>query len=319
MENAVREPTAKQLVVFHLLPRVPYALRIIMAFALILAGFAVQCTMLRWFPGVIFVFAGNLFLLVKGYDNHLKYDKFDASANWQPVEPSRLGEIEELNKKSFTWDRSFLDISNRRGWWIFFLIAVSTIAGLLGWFGESPLVPFVGWNIIALFLPHWITGTRKILTLPDLLVKVYLIKKLLADSAIQQKIEGLKIDYYMLLRGDKEKKLPDDIKFRVVIANQHPDFLGFYGQIVNNTVNGNAYPYFYVVMVAKAGYGLKTAVKDYAPSRGIIGEYDDDKGVEVFVIRQATSRTSGYLTKPDTVRLIFSEGFDLARNVAVRG
>jgi hypothetical protein len=167
-----------------------------------------------------------------------------------------------------------------------------------------------------LLFPHWYTGKRDILSKPKLLQKIRLIKKLLrnVESSLQ---EQHTIEYFMLLKG-KHTKVPNDIKFRVGFENQHPDFLGFYGQIVTNSVSGKVYPYFYVVLVAKKGYGLKRAFDRYSPSRKITKEFKKQGDVEVLVIRQTTTRTSGYYTNNRTMQRIFLEGLNVAGKAAVK-
>jgi hypothetical protein len=179
---------------------------------------------------------------------------------------------------------------------------------------HDPFVMILAVDIGVLLLPHWVTGLRGIMTLPNLLLKIKLIRKLLAD------IEGLiaqhQAEFFMLLKGG-ETKLPDDVKFRVKIQGQHPDFLGFYGQIVTNTVSSKTYPYLYVVLVAKQGFGLNRSFERYTPSRKIVKEYKEEGDVEVFVIRQHTTRTSGYHTKYKDARRIFLEGLEVAEKSAV--
>ncbi|MBN1662731.1 MAG: hypothetical protein JW943_03935, partial [Deltaproteobacteria bacterium] len=162
---------------------------------------------------------------------------------------------------------------------------------------------------------HWVTGTRSIMTLPNLLLKTRLIRQLLKD------VEGLiarhQVEFFMLLKGS-EAKVPDDVKFRVKIQGQLPDFLGFYGQIVTNTVSSSTYPYFYVVLVAKQGFGLRQSFNQYKPPRKIVKEFKEEGDVEVFVIRQHTTKTSGYHTNFKAVRHICLEGLEVAEKAAVK-
>ena len=110
-------------------------------------------------------------------------------------------------------------------------------------------------DIGVLLLPHWVCGIRMILTRPQLMMKIKYIKKLIKKKA--DRLQAHEIEYFILLKGQKKSRLPQDVKFRVKIKDYHPDFLGLYGQIVTNTVNGSSYPYFYIVLVAKRDYGLK--------------------------------------------------------------
>jgi hypothetical protein len=150
------------------------------------------------------------------------------------------------------------------------------------------------------------------------LLKSDLIKRLLRHKDIASRVQHHEVEYFMLLKGTDEQKVPEDVKFRINIHNQLPDFLGLYGQIVINRVGDKKYPYFYVVLVAKKGYGLKTAFTSYHPPSGIIKEFKVEDDVEVLVIRQKTTRTSGYHTKGRTIRQIFLEGLNMAEIAAVK-
>ena len=119
----------------------------------------------------------------------------------------------------------------------------------------------------------------------------------------------------MLLKGS-DAKIPDDIKFKVDVEGRHPDFLGLYGQVVLNEVQGSSYPYFYVVLVARQGFGLADAHREYKSPRRIISEIKNQGQVEVLVIRQKTTKKSGYHTNPKKSAQIFLEGLELAEQIA---
>jgi hypothetical protein len=313
------------IVTFWIWNTLAYPMRLLLSIGCILAGFGLQSVfalstrssnlLLPILPGAVLLLIGNLFLLVRGYDNRIKLGKFSADAGWEQVTDEKLLEVEELVTRMRKWDRSFLDVSNTRGKIPFIAILIGLwIAGVYAVNEHDPFVMILAVDIGVLLLPHWVTGLRGIMTLPNLLLKIKLIRKLLAD------IEGLiaqhQAEFFMLLKGG-ETKLPDDVKFRVKIQGQHPDFLGFYGQIVTNTVSSKTYPYLYVVLVAKQGFGLNRSFERYTPSRKIVKEYKEEGDVEVFVIRQHTTRTSGYHTKYKDARRIFLEGLEVAEKSAV--
>jgi hypothetical protein len=198
-----------------------------------------------------------------------------------------------------------------------FFLAVAVIAFLfLKGSAENTRAPQVlAVDAALLLLPHWLTGLRSIMTQPKLLLKTRLIQKLL--QSVTEALNGRQVEYFMLLKG-ADAKVPEDVKFRIRFDRQHPDFLGFYGQIVTNQVQSNTYPYFYVVLVAKKGYGLKTVYHTYAAPQNLTKEYNLDGEVEVLVIRQTTTKTSGYHTKDREIRQILLEGLGLAERSAVR-
>jgi hypothetical protein len=314
------------IVTFWVWNTLSYPLRLLVSVGCIAAGFGLQGLfalsaqfpnlLLTVLPGAVLIFIGNLFLLVRGFDNRIKLGKFSADAGWEQVADDKLREIEELVKRMRKWDRSFLDVSNTRGKFPFVAMLIGIwIASVYAVDENDLLVLILTVDIGVLLLPHWVTGLRGIMTQPNLLLKTKLIRKLLKD--IGGLIAQHQVEFFMLLKG-QEAKLPDDVKFRIKIQGQHPDFLGFYSQVVTNTVSSKTYPYFYVVLVARQGFGLSQSFDRYTPSRGIVKEYKEEGDVEVFVIRQHTTRTSGYHTKYKTVRRIFLEGLEVAEKAAVK-
>lgn len=308
-------PEEQGIVVFKVCPAMTYGKRLALAFGLIAAGLVLQILFFSFWP-CAFVFAGNLFLLVRGYDNTVDVGAWDAAAKWERVEWQRLVELESLDRKMKRWDLATIDISNSRG-----CLAFAVVGGAIflllryGFVQNRKDLQLIGIDAALLLVPHWITGTRSILTKPNLILKIGVLRKLVASA--QPQLKGNKVDYFMLLKG-QETSIPDDVKIRVHFQNQHPDFLGFYGQVVTNAVKGTAYPYFYVVLVAKRGFGLEEAFVNYTPAYGLTKEFKDQEDVEVLVIRQTTTKTSGYHTNDSACLSIFKEGLDLAERVAVK-
>jgi hypothetical protein len=71
-----------------------------------------------------------------------------------------------------------------------------------------------------------------------------------------------------------------------------------------------------VVLVAKKGFGLEDAFKNFIPPAKITKEFKIEGDVEVFVIRQATTKTSGYHTRDKQMGSILAAGINLAENYA---
>jgi len=332
MLNPFLSADQQAIVVFLVCKSLVYWKRMLLAFGCILVGLFLQYY-LPWnfWIGIPFILAGNLFLLVRGYDNRVRFDKYAPDAAWEQIDEGKLPEVDRLVKKMKKWDRSILDASNGLGGLIFIVLLIIFGGGLIWGTSESELFFFIpSLDAAILFLPHWFTGQRSIITKPKLLLKLKFIKKLLKKMDDRLKLKFIKkllkkmddrlqshqVEYFMLLKGE-DSKVPSDVKFRVKIGNQHPDFLGFYGQIVTNSVSGKRYPYFYVVLVTKKGYGLQEAFASYSPPGNIMKEYKVEEDVEVLVIRQTTTRTSGYHTSFGKMRRIFLEGLKLAEKVAV--
>lgn len=319
MLNPFLSGDQQAIVVFLVWKSLVYWKRMLLSFGCILFGLLLQYFLppnYFWW-GVPFILAGNLFLVVRGYDNRIKFDKYTPEAAWEQVDEGKLMEAERLAKKMRKWDRSMLDVSNGLGGFIFVVLCII----FFGMYiiavdqGNFPLF-MLGIDAAVLLIPHWLTGTRSAITKPKLLLKIKVIKKLL--NKVKERLQNHEVEYLMLLKGKEEMKIPEDVKFRINIQHEAPNFLGFYGQIVTNKVKNKTYPYFYVVLVAKKGYGLKEAFDNYFPSRRIIKEFKKEGDVEVLVIRQHTTKTSGYHTGRWKRKRILLEGLELAETAAVK-
>lgn len=308
----------RDVVIFHVWQSLAYGPRLIVSFVLISFGLLSQAAGIVYgLPGLIAFAAGlpplllgNLFLLVKGYDNRVDMKSFDPTATWETVQREKLTQLKELDKKIARWDRSLMDVTSALGAiLLLFVIGATFVVAALA---PTP-VRLLVLDLAFLAAPHWFTGTRRILRLPKLQIKIETIEQLLNSAA--PLLADKQLEILMLLKG-KEKRIPDDVKFRLSLKEQNPDFLGLYGQVVTNDVQGKSFPYFYVVIVAKKGYGLDTLFAGYQPPQNVIKELGGEGEVEFIVVRQFTTATSGYLTKPDTALLILTEGVNLAARVA---
>jgi hypothetical protein len=304
------------IVVFRLWKTLPYHIRIVLSFALILGGFAAQFMTVSFCPGCAGVLIGNLLMIVKGYDNRVKSTKFSPDAAWEKVSQNKFTEVERLHRDMKKWDRSLLDITSGPG--LITLVILSAFIGFIYYNASNTynaVLLIIVYDAILLLAPHWLTGIRTTLTKPNLILKISKFKDLIKKNC--GVLSGHEIDYYMLLAGE-EGKIPDDVKIKIKSKDHRPDFLGLYGQIVTNEVNGTAYPYFYVVLVAKKGVGLEGAFASFVPPKKITKEFKIEGDVEVFVIRQTTSKTSGYHTNDKQMAVILAAGITLAENYARR-
>ena len=301
------------IVVFHIWKSLPYKTRMFLSYFLIIIGIIIQIYGALGI-GLIFIIGGNSLLLVKGYDNRIKLGKFSASGEWIKSDKEHLHQIIEMNKKLSKWDRSIMDISNPLGTISFIFIVL--------FFGILYLYALADWNYslelisidaLVLLLPHWFSGMKRISTTPLLLRKIAIFNKILKefDTALSDK----KINFMIYVKG-KDKKLPQDVKMKIDFPQQAEEFMGLYAQISLNNVQGNYYPYFYVVLVAKPE--LKILDKYYDKiniKRPLIKEKTKQDNLEIIIIRQFTTKTGGYHTKTKTIGQIFSKGIKAAQYI----
>lgn len=300
------------ILVFKLWPNLGYRRRMQISFGLIILGFITQWLTGMAFPGVLVLLAGNALLLVTGYHNKVEFGSYNPAAQWQKTTLVQLDELVELEKKIKRWDRSTMDVSNPLGLVVFVVLLLLFFFWISNSHGSSRIIAI---DAAALLLPHWLTGFRRMLRLPGLMVKVDTLKDLLGSKTSGS--GEYQPELLVLLKGTDEK-LPDDVKFKIMPNEPMEKFLGLYGQVVINAVQGKSYPYFYVVLVAEKGSELNNLYQNYTPPSGIISEFKSQKNVDVFILRQKTSKTSGYHTKPDRVLSIFREGLHLMQDLATK-
>jgi hypothetical protein len=313
MSNLLLSESEQGLIIFHIWKSLNYKLRLGLSMIFILAGLILQYWMFFFFPGALLVLAGNLLLLVKGYDNRVKLDTFKPGAEWVKTDEKHLTDVVAMNKKMEKWDISAFDITSPLGVAVF----IAFLAGLIILSASLPFSSTNGnqillINAVILIFPHWFTGVKRITTTPALVKKIDLYLNLMAHFA--KEIEMDSVNYLMLMDGNK--KLPIDVKMKVDFKDQPDDFMGMYAQIAMNDVQGTAYPYFYVVLVGKASSKLLSKYyQSTEPPFNLTREFKTEGDAEIIVIRQITTKNSGYFTDVNAIVTIFSKGLDAARKV----
>ncbi|MBN2384923.1 hypothetical protein JXQ70_18780 [bacterium] len=339
-------PDDQTTVVFLCWQSLPYRQRFVISICLILIGFVVQIGLYSatgLILGLLFIIAGNCLLLVRGYTNALKFEAYNPAEVWEKVDQATFRRLRDLHQAMKKWDRSPLDITNQSGGLIFFGILLASAALFItSLLTQSFALLIIGLDTICLLLPHWFTGTRRIATQTGLLEKIEIFEDMLDHS--QARIKKHSIEFLMLLQGKDSQKLPRDVKFRVDISGQKQDFLGLYGQLVMNLVQGKSYPYFYTVVVMKPDkvallkkqtdpvIGVENDqfwdedVPEWLKKLGvaplsddIILEYKEMDDVRVLVVRQFTTSSSGYHTTSATRQLILETGLRFAEKIAPLG
>jgi hypothetical protein len=302
----------------------------ILAFGIIGSGFILQFLLgMSLIPGALLLLLGNILLLVAGTHSKAEMTVYDPEVEWVPATKERLGEIVVLDREISRWDRTALEYSNCLGGFVFFallaLFGIAITGALL--YKDLPFFVF-GVNIggsldvattimidgAILLLPHWMTGTRKGDSRPDLIMKAEFFEKLL--YSLQKELEGIEVQVFCRMG----KSGPKDVKLRLRPTHPPPGLIGLYCQVTINRVQGKAYPFFYVVLVTKKGEELtKLRLTMRIPAGELHAESDNKGDVEFLVIRNYTTRRSGYHTNEAKARLIFDKGLEeMARWQRVR-
>ena len=314
MATLLLSKNEKGIVIFHIWKSLPYNARMFLGGFLVFIGFVIQYYSYAALPGAFFILAGNLLLLVKGYDNRIKLASFDAATEWVKSDKEQLDKIIEINKKLKKWDTDALDISNTLGRTLFILSTiVVAIWFLYGFANYNPDIEIVAINVAILLFPHWFTGIKRITTIPKLINKIEIYDKLMKNFS--DTLANDKVNFMLLVKGN-EKKLPADVKMKIEFYNQADDFLGMYAQISLNNVQGKDYPYFYIVLVAKKSFNLiGNYYKVISTPNNVIKETKRQDDSEIIIIRQKTTRNSGYHTNTKTINTIFDTGIHVAKQI----
>ncbi|MBP7176397.1 MAG: hypothetical protein KBA53_09360 [Thermoclostridium sp.] len=308
-------PEQQDIVRFHLFKKLPYTTRMIIYLTLLVIGFVLQLVFLRVMPGAIALFIAVLLTLVRGYNSKVDLNAYRANSSWTQVNLEKLREVDEFNQKLTKWDKDGLDISNGTGFLLFllFIIALFFASMFLRFLDVSESVRniFVV-DALILILPIWFNGMRKIKKQELLCMKTNLVTNMEGFfQTIRRDGEHFK-PALMLAKDKTDKSIPTDCRFTISFDGMPADFYGIQAQINLNDVQGTYYPYFYCVLAAKKGFGLERISKMVPVPKSIILKYEIDDA-EVIVIRQYTTKTSGYHTKFNSCKAILDRALFAAR------
>ncbi len=268
--------------------------------ALVAVGFGVQVVWLNALLGLPFLVAALVLTWVRGFDSKLDRRGLKLDASWELVETDRIRDIYKLDRKMREWDSSLTDISSSVGAFMFLLVLAGIIGAYIALHGDWPgIAGILAVDGALLLLPQWFNGMRFIQTRGDLVLKATHVSKVLDAIGPGDTGKG-ELKARMHMSGPEEKRAPTNFKLVAAYPDGPEGFYGVQAQVVINRVQGTGYPYFYACIVGKEGLGvLKRAKPESLPSN-VIMETETKDEVDVIIIRQRTSKTSGYHTKPPT-------------------
>jgi hypothetical protein len=326
---------------FYLLKSLPYYPRLYLISGLLMLGLALQIIYLSVFAGIFFILGAVSLGLASGYESGAE---IEGSPFWKEVNWEAFEEITKLNKRSEQWDKTFLDITNLQGFLLLFVIVIQAVVvwfyltfGADGWEaginyllnkiegrGSVPSRPWYGevgsiylTNVLALTLPFWFTGIRRILKKDKLVIQV---EELLAIRDTFEKIAEVNEDTFVPMLETRaaiggEGDVPSRVHFKVLFKNMPKTFYGLQAQVNINDVQGKSYPYFYCVLVGEEASDLQKFKSLRSPPFDVVTEYQKRKGVKVLVIRKYTTKTSGYYVRRRKAIEIFRYAYELGSEI----
>lgn len=316
---------------FWLAKSLPYRARMTLVGLLLSGGLGLQLTIGFW-PGFCVLIAGLLLGINSGYDAK---PKKTAEETWAKVTPDEYAKVRLKAAQLKAWDEDFFDGSSIKGAFGF-LAAVALClaaygAAALSWSLPPGLWLYFGLDAAALIAPMWFIGTRDYLRKDRLIIKIDLLEKVMA--ALKDPSD-LQVQPLLAVAGtEKGGQVPEDARLMVKLVGAPSEFYGIQVQLSVNSVQGKDYPYLYCVLIAKAGSGLLEGWERFAaqPDRsglsGIVGrllgtgpsgmEYEPSRSgeVDIIVVRQRTTRTSGYHTPPASALAVVYQALKLARGL----
>lgn len=317
-----------------------YGTRMTLIIMFLLSGFATQLLLLDRIPelavliGAALLFVASMFGIVKGYTNNP--GNLGTKREWRAGDKEQLLKIIDVSAKSKSWDHSVIDITCGTGCLVGMTIAVIISLLVMGLFaaGNEWLAIAVGTDAAVLLFPSWVTGVRRILTNAPLTIKV---QNLLHVYSVWEasKRDDEKMMVQMEVVKSEQGEMPTDAKLILQMPALGESFFGVQTQVVLNNVQGADFPYMYCVLVAKADIGMKGklgAVQSDADRLleaeskllgffskkplGIHTEWMKDGGMDILVIRQATTKETGYHTDPVVEATIFDFARQQARKLS---
>ena len=274
---------------------------------LIVTGFLFQLSSKNILAGMPFIIACIIINLMKGIS--IKKVR-TGSLKWQEVTPEKIDQVLAHCKKIKKF-RSH-DLQYMIGCLFVMIFVLSFGVPFIVSMGVH--IPFaltaVIVNAIILFLGLTLSGRRSAWMPSDLDIKSKIVKRILDSPMIKNK-PSLQAVPYLEMAKAKDGSLPFDARILIKFKDAPGEFIGLQGQISINRVKSRAYPYFYVVLIAKHEFNLFEKFGKHLIDKLVI-ERKKTEEVDVIVIRQRTTKTSGYHTNESTQDYILLNSIKLA-------
>ncbi len=322
MKNLLRipgfpPPEKQDEIKFYIFKNLPYTNRMLFYLGFIILGFVLQIVTLTVWPGAILLIFAALLNMVKGYK--LKaYKAYSADSEWAKTNMEKVHQVNQVKASIDKWDIDALDITNGLGCFLFGVIAIVLLIVFIVLMATGSIIASIFFtDAVILIVSLWFNGLRIKGNRTDLYIKTDLIIEL--ERFFEKvKMDGESFIPAMMFSGNKsEKPVPRDCRFNIVFDNMPADFYGIQAQINLNVVD-TIYPYFYCVVTAKEGFGLEEYMGRISIPQNITMQHTKDGAAEVIVIRQYTTRSSGYHTKINACKNILEIALNLSRLILER-
>jgi len=296
--------------VYLILEKISPRLRGAVSAMLIAAGFLIQLSTHNILAGMPFIVLCVLLNLIR---NVAVKRVAGEELQWQEVIPQKIDQVLEHCRRI----KKFR--SQNMGCFIGLVVAIIFVGGFLFPLLEHISLPFplvaAIVNALILFSGLILSGRRSAWMPNALDIKTEIVKNIIESPLIKSDPSLKAIPFLEIGRAGKGA-FPNDVRVLIKFKDAPDEFIGLQGQISINTVKSRSYPYFYVVLIARPGFGLFDKFKSLKVSLDAVTlEQKKTKEVDVIVLRQTTTKTSGYHTDQRMQEYILTEGIKAAKSL----
>lgn len=298
--------------VYLMFDKISPRLRTLVSAILIAAGFLIQVSTSNILAGLPFV----VFCALLNFVKSVSIKKTVSEKNeWQEVTTKKIDEVVEHCRKV----KKFR--SGNLGCLIGFVIALVFLGGFLFPVIQEISIPFplvaTIVNAVVLLIGFALSG-RKSAWIPRALDEKTRIVKRIIESPVVKGDSSIKAIPYLEIGHARQGQgtFPNDARILIKFIDAPDEFIGVQGQISINTVKSREYPYFYVVLIARQEFRLSKkfrALKIVLDNITI--EEKKTAEVDVVVLRQTTTKTSGYHTDQKMQEYILSNSIKVAKRL----
>ncbi|MGB3340575.1 MAG: hypothetical protein WBB37_03740 [bacterium] len=283
--------------------------RILVSVLLVGVGFLLQLTTRNILAGLPFIIACLILNFLRG----ISVKRVSAKKlTWQEVTPAKIDQVLQQCKRIKKFRSK--DAGCLIGVVILFIFGFSfglPLISLLVRLNLAFLATIV--NAIILFGGLAFSG-RKSAWMPSALdIKAEIVKRMLESTFIKKYPQAQAIPY-LEVGESKEGSFPNDARLMIGFKDAPKDFIGLQGQISINSVKGRPYPYFYVVLIAKHSFDILKKFGKQSFDKLVV-ERKKTSEVDVIVIRQRTTKTSGYHTNTGVQDYTLETGLKVVENL----
>ncbi|OGR45101.1 MAG: hypothetical protein A2X35_10085 [Elusimicrobia bacterium GWA2_61_42] len=320
-------------ITFFMAKSLPYRPRMALVGLLLAAGLGTQVTAGFW-PGYALLVLGLLLGVNSGYNSS---PARTGEESWERVTPDAYEKVKLKAEQLKAWDEDLFDGTSTLGL-AGFGVTAALCAGLYAWAAGTWSFPPGYWVYFALdgavlLLPLWFVGTRGYLKKDKLIIKIGMLEEVMAALKDPSDVQVQPmLSLAPTASGGKE---PGDARLMLKLVGAPKEFYGIQVQLSINSVQGKDFPYLYCVLIAKNGSGLLGGWEPLAaqPERsfftGLVGSIFGQIGnfgspelvyepssageVDIMVVRQRTTRATGYHTAPAAALTVVDYSLKLAR------